>query len=232
VVITSTTCLHQTTTNTIVCFPSQVRARVGAIKARLDTGLAALNAAVQGNTRFSATHLREFSALCQPLMGSPVCGDAAFAAVRSLARCMPPPLCTRSLLLAGSLRLVGLAARGAQGVTYDSIPERSAVSEVVTALYASTVANRQPLPGPSYALVFPVVAAVLHCPVITPLHDQALGVLALHVAPEQDIPRGDSLELLYHLLGIIPAYRCVGGTYLEREAGSGAVWIARAGCGG
>jgi hypothetical protein len=143
-------------------------------------------------------------------MASPVSGDAAFAAVRSLARCMPPPLGGRSLLLAGSLRLVGLAARGAQGVTYDSIPERSAVAEVVGALYASTVPQRQPLPGPSYALVFPVVAAVLHCPVITPLHDQALGVLALHVAPEQDIPRGDSLVLLYHLLGIIPAYRWAG----------------------
>lgn len=183
---------------------------MGDIKARLDTGLTALNAAVEGNTRFAAAHLRELSALCQPLMASPVSGDAAFAAVRSLARCMPPPLGGRSLLLAGNLRLVGLAARGAQGVTYDSIPERSAVAEVVGALYASTVPQRQPLPGPSYALVFPVVAAVLHCPVITPLHDQALGVLALHVAPEQDIPRGDSLVLLYHLLGIIPAYRWAG----------------------
>lgn len=188
---------------------TQVRARVGAIKVRLDTGLAALNAAVQGNTRFAAAHLRELSALCQPLMASPVSGDAAFAAVRSLARCMPPPLGSCSLLLAGSLRLVGLAARNAQGVSYDSIPERSAVQEVITALYQSTVPQRQPLPGPSYSLVFPVLAAVLHCPVITPLHDQALGVLALHVSPEQDIPRGDSLVLLYHLLGIIPAYRSV-----------------------
>lgn len=186
---------------------TQVRARVASIKARLDTGLAALNAAVEGNTAFAAAYLRELSGLCQPLMASPVSGDAAFAAVRSLARCMPPPLGQRSLLLAGSLRLVGLAARGTQGVSYDSIPERSAVAEVVGALHASTVPARAPLPGPSYALVFPVVAAVLHCPVLSPLHDAALGVLALHVSPEQDIPRGETLELLYHLLGLIPAYR-------------------------
>lgn len=192
---------------------------MGSIKVRLDTGLAALNAAVQGNTRFAAAHLRELAALCQPLMASPVSGDAAFAAVRSLARCMPPPLGHRSLLLAGSLRLVGLAARGAQGVTYDSIPQRSAVAEVISALYQSTVPQRQPLPGPSYALVFPVLSAVLHCPVLTPLHDQALGVASLHVSPEQDIPRGDSLVLLYYLLGLIPAYRCEQAAR-GREGGS------------
>lgn len=120
---------------------------------------------------------------------------------------MPPPLGARSLLLAGCLRLVSLASRGAEGVTYDSIPTRSAVADVIQALYQSTVPVRRQLPGPSYALVFPVLAAVLRCPLITPLHDSALGVLGLHVSPEQDIPRGDSLELLYHLLGIIPAYR-------------------------
>jgi hypothetical protein len=48
---------------------------------------------------------------------------------------------------------------------------------------------------------------VLHCRLITPLHEAALDVLGLHVFPEQDIDRGDSLELLYFLLGIIPAYR-------------------------
>lgn len=134
-------------------------------------------------------------------------GEAAFSAVRSLARCMPPPLGGCSLLLAGCLRLVSLAACGAEGVTYDSMPQRSAVTDVIQALYQSSVPVRRALPGPSYALVFPVIAAVLHCPVITPLHDQALSVLSLHVGPEQDIPRGDSLTLLYHLLGIIPAYR-------------------------
>jgi hypothetical protein len=124
---------------------------------------------------------------------------------------MPPPLGGRSLLLAGCLRLVSLAARNAEGVSYDSIPQRSTVTDVVQALHRSTVPQRRPLPGPSYALVFPVVAAVLRCPQITPLHDEALAVLGLHVAPEQDIPRGESLELLYAVLGTIPAYRCGQG---------------------
>jgi len=38
------------------------------------------------------------------------------------------------------------------------------------------VATRTPLSGPAYALVFPVLRAVLHCPHHTPLHDDALEV--------------------------------------------------------
>lgn len=136
-------------------------------------------------------------------------GDAAFTAVRALARCMPPPLNATSLLLAGCLRLVVLAGQPGSPVSYDNIPSQSAVAGVMAALVASTVTPRRPMPGPSYALVFPVLKAVLHCPHHTPLHDDALAVLALHVRPEQDIPRAASLELLYHLLGIIPAARWV-----------------------
>ena len=120
---------------------------------------------------------------------------------------MPPPLNGASLLLGGCLRLVTLASANKGGVSYDTIPERAAVEGVMAALVASTVAMRRPLPGPCYALVFPVLEAVLHCPHHTPLHDEALLVLALHVRPEQDIPRAGSTRLLYHLLGIIPAYR-------------------------
>ncbi|KAF8055816.1 hypothetical protein HT031_006591 [Scenedesmus sp. PABB004] len=186
---------------------AEVRRGVVCLQARLDTGLAALRAAVEGNTAFAASHLRELGALCQPLLGSPICGDAAFAAVRSLARCMPPPLGGRSLLLAGCLRLVGLAARRGDGVSYETFPSAPGVADVLAALCAATVAPRRPLPGPSYALVFPVLAAVLSCPVISPLHDDALRVLGLHVSPEQDIPRGESLELCYAVLGRIPAFR-------------------------
>lgn len=53
----------------------QVRARVRSLKARLDTGLAALQAAVDGNSRFASKHLRELSELCQPLLASPISGE-------------------------------------------------------------------------------------------------------------------------------------------------------------
>jgi hypothetical protein len=54
----------------------QVRVRVRSLKLRLDTGLAALQASVQGNTAFAASHLRELGALCQPLLASPISGES------------------------------------------------------------------------------------------------------------------------------------------------------------
>ena len=65
----------------------------------------------------------------------------------------------------------------------------------------------RPLPPASYAFVFPVLAAVLGSPRHSDLHDPALAVVALHCGPALDVPRADSLHLLYHLLGVIPAYR-------------------------
>lgn len=65
----------------------------------------------------------------------------------------------------------------------------------------------RPLPRPAYCFVFPVIQAVLAAPAFSPLHEDALTVLALHVAPGESIPRKESLRLLYHLLGVVAAYR-------------------------
>ncbi|MEW5308073.1 MAG: hypothetical protein WDW38_000060 [Sanguina aurantia] len=70
-----------------------------------------------------------------------------------------------------------------------------------------TVPKRR-LPSSSYCFVFPVLEAVLSSPQHTPLHEEALSVVSLHCsAAGGDIPRAASLGLLYHLLGVIPAYR-------------------------
>jgi len=112
----------------------QTRARVAAIKARLETGLRALACCADAAPAAAAAHMRDLSPLCVPLLASPVVGAAALAAVRALARCMPPPMGDRSLTLAGCLRLVVLAGSGAEGVDYSSIPERAAVADVISAL--------------------------------------------------------------------------------------------------
>lgn len=56
----------------------QTRARVAGLKCRLDTGLAALQASVDGNSAFAAGHLRELGAMCQPLLASPISGEGAW----------------------------------------------------------------------------------------------------------------------------------------------------------
>jgi hypothetical protein len=53
-----------------------------------------------------------------------------------------------------------------------------------------------------------VLRAVLSSPQHSPLHDEALAVVALHCAPDADVPRRESLALLYHVLGINPSNRC------------------------
>jgi hypothetical protein len=53
--------------------------------------------------------------------------------------------------------------------------------------------------------------SVLSSPVHTPLHDEALAVVSLHCGAGEDIPRADTLALLYQTLGVIPAYRWGGG---------------------
>lgn len=74
---------------------------------------------------------------------------------------------------------------------------------------AAATANSTALPGPSYDLCFPVLEAVLSSSVHTPLHEQALEVMALHVAPGLPLPRKQTLAVLYHVLGVVPAYRLV-----------------------
>jgi hypothetical protein len=51
--------------------------------------------------------------------------------------------------------------------------------------------------------------ALLSSRVHTPLHEAALGVIVPHVAPGLPLPRGKTMTLLYHLLGVVPAYRSV-----------------------
>ncbi|KAG2444413.1 hypothetical protein HXX76_001166 [Chlamydomonas incerta] len=182
------------------------RARMRALKARLELGLVALGQVVEQAPRHAATHLEAYQELCLPLMSSWLVGEAAFDAVRALSTCMPGRLGAAAITLTCSLRLVAAAQRGA-GLTYRDVASRPATASVVHALAAVTAAAGQQLPSSSYCYVFPVLQAVLMSPVHTALHDECVAVLSLHVAPGLDIPRRASLELLYYLLGVIPAYR-------------------------
>jgi hypothetical protein len=124
---------------------------VEAIKARLETGLHALAAFTGAAPPAAARNLRDLAPLALPLLASPVAGGAALGAARALARCMPPPLGGRSLTLAGCLRLVVLAERGAEGVDYSSIPDRAAVADVIAALeqvWGPATHGAHPLPRP------------------------------------------------------------------------------------
>lgn len=63
------------------------------------------------------------------------------------------------------------------------LPRSEPVAEVVRALRDVTSRQGHALAAPSFRFVFPVLKAVLSCPSHTPLHDEALTVVALHCAP-------------------------------------------------
>lgn len=111
----------------------------------------------------------------------------------------------------------------AHGVNLTSVPlpagtplsELSTRAAMVTTMQAmaAVTANSTALPGPCYDLCFPVLEAVLSSSVHTSLHEQALQVMALHVAPGLPLPRKDTLAVLFHVLGVVPAYRYDLQTY-------------------
>ncbi|GIL49256.1 hypothetical protein Vafri_5386 [Volvox africanus] len=185
---------------------AELRGRIRALRSRLELGLRALGCVVEAAPRDASQHLEEYQELCLPLMSSWLVGEAAFDAVRALSTCMPGRLGHSATTLTACLRLVSQAQSG-RGLSFREAASRPAVASVVHALAVVTAAVGQQLPPSSYCYVFPVLQAVLLSPVHTRLHDECVAVMALHVAPGLDIPRRASLELLYHLLGVIPAYR-------------------------
>lgn len=94
------------------------------------------------------------------------------------------------------------------GTPLSELSTRAAMVTTLQAMAAAT-ANSTALPGPCYHLCFPVLEAVLSSSLHTPLHEQALQVMALHVAPGLPLPRKQTLAVLYHVLGVVPAYRSV-----------------------
>ncbi|KAK9804294.1 hypothetical protein WJX72_005256 [[Myrmecia] bisecta] len=110
----------------------------------------------------------------------------------------------KAMAVACALRLVELAHTGGDGG--QAIAEREPVVDTVHALSAAT-AGGSSLADPTFAFCFPVLRAVLAADHHTGLHEDALAVLALHVARDRQLPRKDMLALLYHALGIVSAYR-------------------------
>ena len=98
------------------------------------------------------------------------------------------------------------------GTPLSELSTRAAMVTTMQAMAAVT-ANSTALPGPCYDLCFPVLEAVLSSSVHTSLHEQALQVMALHVAPGLPLPRRDTLAVLSHVLGVVPAYRYELQTY-------------------
>ncbi|KAL0317538.1 UNVERIFIED_CONTAM: protein ILITYHIA [Sesamum angustifolium] len=72
-----------------------------------------------------------------------------------------------------------------------------------------------PLPVDSFTFIFPVIERILLSPKKTGLHDDVLQILFLHMDPILPLPRIRMLSVLYHVLGVVPAYQTSIGPALN-----------------
>jgi len=172
------------------------RKRTQRIKGRLDLGLRAVGEICDAAAPVVEDNLGALCDLVSPLLGSVLVGPtSARAATEALCRCLPAPLCDASAE-------IGEAMQAAVTQAPQRYVENEVVRRVVLELQRSSAAIQRPLPPPAYALVFPVLEAVLTSGLRTKVHDPAISVVALHAAPSMELPRARLFASLYaHLEG-------------------------------
>jgi hypothetical protein len=178
-----------------------LRARVAAVKARLEDALAGITALAEGSADAAQAHLSALASPVMPLLASPLVGPtAAFRAARCLAACCAWP--TRSAcgdFLASALRLAANPETTAAALI--SAPE---VQRAVEHLRA-TCSDGALLPMPTFQFCFPLLERILLLPQQSALHHACFSVLSLHTEGRQ--APAATLRVLYTMLeaGSLPA---------------------------
>lgn len=191
---------------------AEVREKVYCIKQNLSLGLKALGEVVSGNPIIAHEELPYLAEQVTPLLKSPIVCMEAYGAMVELAGCVAPSLRHLATDLAAALTIISTShisilqdlvniSKGPD--THKSKP--TVIERVVAGLVVAC--KEGPLPAPSFAFVFPIMEQVLASPKKTNLHDDLLEVLSLHTSPVMTLPRIKMLEVLYHVLGCIPAYQ-------------------------
>lgn len=192
---------------------SSVRDRVRNVQSNLSMMLVALGEMALGNPVFTHLRLPSLVTFVNPLLKSPIVGDAAFVAMLKLARCLGPPLCDWAPEIAAGLRLISTEDKGtlwdsasdAAGAEIRHTPYMSVFEKAAAGLSISC--KNGPLPADSFTFIFPILEKILYSSKKTSLHDTALQIISLHLDPILPLPRLKMLKVLYHVLGVVPAYQ-------------------------
>ncbi|GMH13085.1 hypothetical protein Nepgr_014926 [Nepenthes gracilis] len=198
-----------------------IREKVRAIRRNLSLMLRALGGMAIANPVFAHSQLPSLVKFIDPLLRSPVVSDVAYETMVKLSRCIAPPLCNWALDIATALRLIVVEENH---VVWDLIPpiiegdanERPSAGlfeRIINGLSVSCKSG--PLPVDSFKSVFPIMELILLSPTRTGLHDDVLRVLYLHMDPILPLPRLRMLSVLYHVLGVVPAYQASIGSALN-----------------
>ncbi|KAL3370936.1 hypothetical protein AABB24_007783 [Solanum stoloniferum] len=196
-----------------------IRGKVTVVKKNLSSILKALGEMAIANPVFTHSQLPSLVKFINPLLRSPIVGDVAYGTLVKLSKCTATPLCNWALEIATALRLI---MSEDVNVLWGKIPsageevsnEKPGLFERVTN-GLSISCKTGALPVDSFTFVFPIMERILLSPKKTKLHDDVLKIIFLHLDSFLPLPRVQMLSVLYHVLGVVPAYQASIGPALN-----------------
>ncbi|KGN61327.2 protein ILITYHIA [Cucumis sativus] len=192
---------------------ASIREKVRKIQKNLSLMLRALGELAISNTIFAHSQLSSMVKFVDPLLRSPIVNDVAYETLVKLSRCLAPPLCNSALDIATALRIIATDGDHLLLNMIPSVGEAEAngssslgiLERIVTAL--SVACRSGSLPIDTFTFIFPIMEKILLSSKKTGLHDDVLRVLYLHMDPLLPLPRLRMLSVLYHVLGVVPAFQ-------------------------
>ncbi|EPS61232.1 hypothetical protein M569_13567, partial [Genlisea aurea] len=190
-----------------------IREKVFIIQRNVCVMLEALGEMAMANPIFMHSQLRFGVKYVIPLLRSSIVCDAAFETLLKLSRCTVDPLCNWALEIATALRIIATkessdiweSLLSNEQVKHNPVASMSLFESLVTGLTISCKSG--PLPVDSFTFIFPVIEKILLSQKKTNFHDDVLQILYLHLDPILPLPRIHMLSVLYHVLGVAPAYQ-------------------------
>lgn len=199
---------------------ASVRESIRKIQRNLSLMLNALGEMATANPIFAHSQLSSLVKFVDPLLRSPILADVAYDTSVNLAQCLVYPLCNWALDIATALRLIATDEVCPQWELVPSVDEEAQerpslglFERVVNGLSVSCKSG--PLPVDSFIFVFPIMERILLSSKRTALHEDVLRILYLHMDPLLPLPRLRMLSVLYHVLGVVPAYQASIGSALN-----------------
>uniref|UniRef100_A0A7N0VHG6 TOG domain-containing protein n=1 Tax=Kalanchoe fedtschenkoi TaxID=63787 RepID=A0A7N0VHG6_KALFE len=200
---------------------ASVREYVTEIKKNLSVMLTSLGEMAIANPVFTHSQLPALVKFVDPLLRSPIVSDVAYETMVKLCKCTAPPLPNWALDIATALRLIATAEDYAIWDLIPSVGEGESDNRPVSGLFERIVnglslsCKSGPLPVDSFTFIFPIMERILLSSKKTGLHDKVLQIIYLHMDPILPLPRLRMLSVLYHVLGVVPAYKASIGPALN-----------------
>ncbi|XP_050917035.1 protein ILITYHIA [Lathyrus oleraceus] len=200
---------------------ASVRDRVREIQKNLSLMLRTLGNMAIANSIFAHSRLPSMVKFVEPLLRSPIVSDEAFETLVMLSRCTAPPLCDWAFDISTALRLVVTDEVHhlldlAPPVVEEEVNKRPPLGlfeRIIDGL--STSCKSGALPVDSFSFVFPIMERILLCSKKTKFHEAVLRLIYLHMDAHLPLPRVRMLSVLYHVLGVVPAFQASIGPALN-----------------